>query len=295
VRFTFTLPGDYRHEDVLRFHARDVQQLAERVERNRILKGVTVRGMAVVAEIVLQKRRAVMEVRADGTLAKEDTRSLRVMGESMLALRLDPSEFERLACTDVMLGRIVRQQRGLRIPQTGTVFEAITWAVMGQQISVSFALTLRRAFIQAAGVRHSSGLWCYPDAQATLRVSAEELGKLKFSRAKAETILRIAQLVESGELPLESWREKVDHAHVEAELLKIKGVGPWTAHYTMLRGIGAADCSLHGDAAVRANMARLRKARGKISMERAERILQGYRPWRSLAAAHLWASKRLMA
>ncbi|MGN6368912.1 MAG: DNA-3-methyladenine glycosylase 2 [Phycisphaerae bacterium] len=279
----------------MRFHGRDVEALAERVEGNRIVKGVTVRGMAVVVEIVLQKRRARLEFLADGEWNAGDERMLRVMAESMLGLRVDPSEFEQVVCEDAMLGEIVRQHRGLRIPQTGTVFEAITWAVMGQQISVGFALTLRRAFIRAAGVRHSSGLWCYPDAAATLRVTDEELGKLKFSRAKAGTILRIARMVEVGELLLETWREEVDHAHVERELLKIKGVGPWTAHYTMLRGIGAADCSLHGDAAVRNNMARLRKARGKISVERAEKILRGYRPWRSLAAAHLWASKRLTA
>ena len=274
---------------------RDVERLAERVEGNRILKGVTVNALPVVIGITLQKRRAVVETDADAKLSTGDEKSLRVMAESMLALRLEPAAFEKAMCGDPMLGAIIQRQRGLRIPQTGTVFEAITWAVMGQQISVSFALTLRRAFIRVVGVRHSSGLWCYPDAEATLRVSAEELRLLKFSRAKAETILRIARMVKSGELPLESWRSDPDHVHVEAELLKIKGVGPWTAHYTMLRGIGAPDCSLHGDAAVRNNIARLRNSKGKISIERAEKILKAYRPWRSLAAAHLWASKKLMA
>ena len=290
-KFTVSLPGDYRHEDILRFHARDVEQLAERVEGNRILKGVTVNAMPVVIGITLQKKRAIVEV--DG--AEGEGELVRVMAESMLALRLEPADFEKAMCDDLMLGAIIQRQRGLRIPQTATVFEAITWAVMGQQISVSFALTLRRAFIRAAEVKHSSGLWCYPDAEATLRLTAEELGRLKFSRAKAETILRIARMVKGGELPLESWRSDPDPAHVEAELLKIKGVGPWTAHYTMLRGIGAPDCSLHGDAAVRNNMARLRNSKSKISIERAEKILKAYRPWRSLAAAHLWASRKLTA
>ena len=250
MQFSFALPGDYRHADILRFHARDVEQLAERVEANRIWKGVTVNASPVVIGITLQKRRAVVEV--DGAEAE----TVRVMAESMLALRLEPAAFEKAMCGDAMLGAIIQRQRGLRIPQTGTVFEAITWAVMGQQISVSFAVTLRRAFIRAAGVRHSSGLWCYPDAEATLRVSAEALGKLKFSRAKAETIVRIARMVKSGELPLESSAERSGSCSCGGGAVEDQGVGPWTAVHDAAGDWGGgllfAAC---GDAAVRNNMA----------------------------------------
>lgn len=75
-----------------------------------------------------------------------------------------------------------------------------------------------------------------------------------------------------------------------AALLAIKGVGPWTVNYTLLRGYAHADCSLHGDVAVRAALQRLLGEPSKPDIARTERWLARYRPHRSMAAAHLWAS-----
>ena len=40
-------------------------------------------------------------------------------------------------------------------------------------------------------------------------------------------------------------------------LLAIKGIGPWTVNYTLLRGYGYADCSLEGDVAIRSALGRV--------------------------------------
>src|SRR5271163_3362060 len=191
VKFSMNLPHGYRRDEVLRFHARDAEALAERVEGHRISKGVTVEGVPVRVEITLEESRAACRADADELLSRSGKAAIEGIAKSMLGLWIDPSEFERSVRRDVLLGKVVKRQIGLRIPQTATVFEAIAWAVMGQQISVQFALTLRRSFIELGAKRHSSGLWCHPDAKATLKISADDLGKRKFSRAKAETILRV--------------------------------------------------------------------------------------------------------
>ena len=79
----------------------------------------------------------------------------------------------------------------------------MTWAIIGQQINLPFAIALRRTFILQAGRRHSGGLWCYPEARDVARLALEELTGRKFSRAKAETLLRLARLVDDGALSLE--------------------------------------------------------------------------------------------
>jgi DNA-3-methyladenine glycosylase II len=77
---------------------------------------------------------------------------------------------------------------------------------------------------------------------------------------------------------------------VAPALLAIKGIGPWTVNYTLLRGYGDADCSLHGDVAIRLALQRLQGAPDKPDIASAEALLERYRPHRSMAAAHLWAS-----
>ena len=76
---------------------------------------------------------------------------------------------------------------------------------------------------------------------------------------------------------------------VEKALLAIKGIGPWTVNYVLLRGFGWLDGSLHGDVAVRNALARL-LARPGVSQAEAGQWLAGFAPWRALVAAHLWAS-----
>ncbi|MDP3841259.1 MAG: DNA-3-methyladenine glycosylase 2 [Oxalobacteraceae bacterium] len=287
ANFSITLPPDYRRQDVLAFHGRDTEATAERVEPARIRKGMTVDGVAVVLDIALSQFQAVCHAYADGALPAGASARLLGAARGILGLHIDPAPFAALAAADALFGPAVRKQTGLRIVQSGTVFEALTWAIIGQQINLSFAIALRRTFILQAGRQHSSGLWCYPEAADVAPMALEQLCKRKFSRAKAETLLRVARLVDGGQLALAGQGEIAD---VSQALLAIKGIGPWTVNYTLLRGYGYADCALHGDVAVQAALQHLLGEPVKPDIARTEAILAQYQPYRSMAAAHLWAS-----
>jgi len=81
-----------------------------------------------------------------------------------------------------------------------------------------------------------------------------------------------------------------DVAGVSERLLAVKGIGPWTVNYALLRGYGYPDCSLHGDVAVRAAIGRLLGQDIRPTIAEAEAFLQAYRPQRTMAAAYLWSS-----
>jgi DNA-3-methyladenine glycosylase II len=294
--FTLALPANFRVDDVLKFHSRDAQSVAEEVSDQRIRKGMLLDGVAVVLAVELPAaRRRHVACEADIDLPRGRRLSaalaarIEAAARNILGLHIDPADFVAFARDDALLGALVQRQPGLRIVQSATVFEALTWAIIGQQINLSFAISLRRTVILQAGRQHSSGLWCYPEAPDVARLHADDLLTRKFSRAKAETLLRFAQLVASGELDLEPG-DANPIEQISARLLAVKGIGPWTVNYGLLRGYGYADCSLHGDVAVRAALQRLLGEDSKPDMARAERILQQYQPHRTMAAAHLWAS-----
>lgn len=269
-----TLPQPYRQQEVWAFHSRDQQGLAEQVAPGQLRKNFMLEGQPVSLTIVLQGDRA--KISADGPIAPS---TLEDTARRLLGLTLDPAPFEKRLAGDPQLGPLLAQRPGLRIAQTATPFEALTWAVIGQQVNLNFALAMRRTYIQQAGCRHPSGSWCYPSAAEAARIDPDRLEK--FSRAKAATLMRLATAVAAGELDLE-----VENP-AEA-LLAVKGVGPWTVNYTLLRGYARADCSLHGDSAVRKALG---AAFGRnLTQEEAEHLLDRYRPYRSLAAAHFWAS-----
>ena len=287
VALSIALPGNYRSADVLAFHARDAEGLAEQVSGERLRKAVLIGGVPVLLDVTLAAGAAQCRIEADGEL---DAATLARAHEalcSILALRIDPAPFEAFVRDDPVFGPLVARQPGLRIVQSASVFEALTWAIIGQQINLPFAISLRRTFIGQAGRPHSSGLWCYPEAIDVARLDLEALTSRKFSRAKAETLLRVARMTAEGELYL---AQDDNPARTAPLLLAIKGIGPWTVNYTLLRGYGYADCSLEGDVAIRSALGRLLGEAGKPDQARTQAWLTRYRPHRTMAAAYLWAS-----
>lgn len=284
-RHTIALPAGYRHADAYAFHGRDADALAERVDPDagRIRKGVLLDGVATVLDIALHADRAECVVDADGPVPAGAARDVLL---NMLGLRIDPAPFERMVERDPLFKPVVARLPGLRVIQSATVFEALTWAVIGQQINLPFAIALRRTFIAQAGRAHPGGLWCYPEAADVARLDLEQLTSRKFSGAKAETLLRLARLVADGTLSL---ARTADPDDVGARLLAVKGIGPWTVNYALLRGWGYADCSLEGDVAVRNAIGRLR-GEERPGLREAQAFLAAYRPHRTMAAAYLWAS-----
>lgn len=287
------LPGNYRHADVLAFHGRDAQSTAELVQGQCIRKGIVLQGCAAVVEIGLDDAEARCSLLIDGPAATASMADFDALARRLLGLRMDVAAFESCHGEHPELGALIQAQSGLRVPMAATPFEALTWAVTGQQINVGVASQLRRRLILLGGRQHSSGLWCHPDAQGVARLNEAQLREAKFSVAKAQTILAISRLVSGGQLPLDDWMAMpLAVPAMEAALLAIKGVGPWTVNYTLLRGFGHADGSLHGDVAVRNALQRVLGQADKVSATQTEAWLRQFAPWRSLVAAHLWASLR---
>jgi DNA-3-methyladenine glycosylase II len=292
LRFTLPLPDGYRVRDVLAFHGRDTESVAEQVGAAGLRKGMLLDGVPVLLDIALDLARptsASCAVLADGALTPAIEAQVRAATLGVLGLRIDPEPFTAFTADDPLFGPLARAQPGLRVVQSATVFEALTWAIIGQQINLPFAISLRRTFILQAGRQHSDGLWCYPAAADVAKLQADDLTSRKFSRAKADTLLRFAGLVADGALRLDADAANSIEA-ISAALLAVKGIGPWTVNYGLLRGYGYADCSLHGDVAIRAALQTLLGEDSKPDMARTEQFLARYRPHRTMAAAHLWAS-----
>ena len=289
--FTLPLPRAYSVTDVLSFHARDKDALSEIVSDGQIRKAMLLANVPTVIDITLDPslENARCMVLADGPVTPDMQAQANQVATSMLGLHIDPDAFIDYVKADPVFGPLTARQQGLRIAQSASIFEALTWAIIGQQINVAFAVSLRRSFIRLAGRPHSSGLLCYPGPADAARIDVEALTSKQFSRSKADTLLRLAELLANGKIDLQPGPANSLDA-ICAALLAIKGIGPWTVNYALLRGYGYADCSLHGDVAVRAAIADLWGYETRPSIAEAEALLARYRPHRTMAAAHLWAS-----
>jgi AraC family transcriptional regulator of adaptative response / DNA-3-methyladenine glycosylase II len=119
----------------------------------------------------------------------------------------------------------------------------------------------------------------FPDA-ATLAVQpVDAIAAIGMPKARARTIVALAQAVADG-LDLSP---RADVERTMAELLEIPGIGPWTAQYVALRGLGWPDAFLPTDLGVR-------RALGDESERRVLSLAEKWRPWRAYAVIHLWSA-----
>ncbi|MGY6277959.1 DNA-3-methyladenine glycosylase family protein [Methylomonas sp. MgM2] len=285
---TLPLPTNYRMTDILSFHVRDALAVAETVEANRLRKGIVWHGSTACLTLRLSPLCANIELSIDHTPALLEVDELSALAARMLGLNQPIDIFEKSVAQHPQLGSLINKQSGLRVPVVPTAFEALSWAIIGQQISVSAAISIRRKFIRLVGLQHSSGLYCYPDARHVTALSIGDLRQAGFSQSKAQTLLTVSRMVVSGELELNNSQKEPPIEQIRQQLMTIRGIGPWTVNYALLRGYGWLDGSLHGDAAVRRGMQVLLNRATAMDENQARQWLESFAPWRALVAAHLW-------
>jgi DNA-3-methyladenine glycosylase II len=137
---------------------------------------------------------------------------------------------------DAILSELVTRYSGLRIVGIPDLFEVLCWAVIGQQINLTFAYTLKKRFVENFGTPYEwkgRKYWFFPQPSQLKQESIQQLRELQFTQKKAEYIVGIAEAFESKKLSKEKMLFDLEKA--EQQLISIRGIGPWTAHYAMMR------------------------------------------------------------
>lgn len=294
-RRSVSLPEDFDHQTFLDFHRRDVEAVAETVDASTLRKAFIWQQVPVLLTVEFHEpARAHVTFHSDGKMPQASP-CQDALVRHLLGLDQPTREFEARADKHPLVGALVRSQAGLRIPQSASPFEALSWAIIGQQISVAAAVSIRRRLIQTTGRRHSAGLYCYPDVRDIAQVDEGTLRDCGLSRSKANCLLTVARRCLDEALLPERPIAPAELETLRRTLLEIRGLGPWSVHYALLRGYAWMDGSLHGDVAVRRAIQQLQGGATPPTAREAETWLADFRPWRSLLAAHLWKSLSLNA
>ncbi len=287
--FMLQLPGGYRAAEVLAYHARDPASPCERVDGTSIYKALPLDGATAVLEMSLEPQAAWCRVHSDEKLAPRSVETVHGVAVRMLGLNGDVAPFEARAARDARMAALLARRRGLRLPLTPSEFEGLSWAIIGQQINIAFASSLRRELLALAGTP-VRGMVAHPSAARVADMSVSDLTKRRFSRSKAEYLIGAAQAVASGTLSVPLAERSAVAA--ERDLTRVRGIGTWTARYALMRGAGFADCAPVGDVALAAALQKLTAADTRPPPDEVARLMQPFAPYRSLATFHLWASLR---
>ena len=167
----------------------------------------------------------------------------------MLDLDADPQAVAEVLGADPMLAPLVAARPGLRASATVDPYEIVVRAIVGQQVSVTGAATVVGRLVAAHGqplaVADPELTHVFPSAE---RLAEVDPGSLPMPRARGRSLVGVCRAIADGEVCLDAG---ADRPSVLAALLARPGIGPWTAGYVAMRGLGDPDVMLADDLGVR--------------------------------------------
>ena len=223
-----------------------------------------------------------------------DTAAANRTARSLVGADDDVTGFYGMAERDAVLSSLVREFRGLHIPQSATVFEALVKSILSQQISSQVARVLRDGLVDAFGTTRviDGAEWiAFPRPDAVAAASVESWRAVKLSKRKVAYITEIARAAASGELDLEALKTATASEATEA-LIALKGVGAWTANWLLIQALGQPDGFPHGDLALQRAMGNLAGDGQRMTADEALDYSERWSPYRSHATTYLFAAIR---
>lgn len=217
-------------------------------------------------------------------LAPQHAEALAARVRKMFDLDSDPGQIAAHLGGDPLLGPLLRQAPGLRLPTAFDPFEQAVRAIVGQQVTVKAAVTIVGRLVQRLGESlptdaedQPSRLFPTPEALA-----GADLAGIGMPGKRVETLQRFAAACASGALALHIDDGAQD---LVQRLCALPGIGPWTAEYVALRAFGDPDAFPTADLGLLKSPVWGTEG---IAARDLQRRAEAWRPWRAYAAVYLW-------
>lgn len=282
-------PTDFSWPECYRFLSRSTQESTHKCQEGSIYKLFT---SGKVAKITGHSQgRLTVEWTNGRPSTSEALEAVKFVTE-WFDLERDLHPFYRIAHSDPLLNPLVQAYRGLRLIGVPDLFEALSWAIIGQQINLNFAFSLKKRLVERFGQSAQEGpvhIYRFPSPRRIASLTVEELLPMQFSRRKAEYLIGIARLIDQGRLSKEDMM-RMEFAEAKQQLESIRGIGSWTANYVLMKSLGHTDAfpvkdvGLHNAVKKRLNWQR------KPTLEELNSLAKAWVGWRGYATFFLWHS-----
>jgi DNA-3-methyladenine glycosylase II len=158
-------------------------------------------------------------------------------------------------------------------------FRTLLYLILEQQVSLASARATYEKLVARLGAE--------PAPAAFLALDDDDLRGIGFSRQKTRYGRALAEAVHGGTLKLDGLRRRSDEAAKE-ELMRLPGIGHWTADIYLMEALGRPDIWPVGDLALAVGAERVKRLDGRPGQDALMALGEAWRPWRAVAARILW-------
>ncbi|QQZ08700.1 DNA-3-methyladenine glycosylase family protein [Heyndrickxia vini] len=284
-------PPEFNFDELLVFLGRSDREILHQIKNKELYKLIKVNEKFILLKITST---APTTVHVDFPLGTPSNREeIANYIWNWFDLNKDLKSFYTIAKKDKILSPLVEKYAGLRIIGIPDLFEALTWAIIGQQINLTFAYTLKSRLVKHFGENlewNKETYWLHPTEKAISKLHVNDLKQLQFTTRKAEYIIDIAKAMTNGEITKEGLLQLKDFEQIHKTLMSIRGVGAWTADYVMMKCLNhpsafpIADVGIHNALKVQLQLER------KPTIEEIKQYATNWEGWQAYATFYLWRS-----
>ena len=286
-------PQEFSFAECMVFLGRSQEEVLHRLKDGFLYKLLLIENEMILVKISESNGNLKVEFPLDGeTLSLAKCEQVVTYIEEWFDLHTALDKFYHMANEDRVLKGIVNKYYGLRKIGIPDLFEALTWAIMGQQINLSFAYLLKKRFVERYGrslMFEGETYWIYPTSVEIANLNVEDLRNLQFTTRKAEYIIGLAKTLETDDMTKERLK-KLEYHDLHTQLLKIRGVGAWTADYVIMKclhqnsAFPVADVGLHNALKFQLGL------KQKPTIHEIKALATNWEGWQAYATFYLWRS-----
>jgi len=187
---------------------------------------------------------------------------------------------------------LIKDTRGLPLIGIPSFLEAISWAIIGQQINLTFAYALKKRLVEEYGrVIQFEGrtFYLFPKAEIIVQLTDADLRPKQFSRSKIKYLTGVAQAIVDGKISKEML-STMSYEDAKNKLIELKGIGNWSADYVLMKCLRFPDAFPLTDVGLHNAIKFQLGQKEKPSLEEIEEMAVKWKGWKSYVTFYLWHS-----
>jgi DNA-3-methyladenine glycosylase II len=288
-------PALFSFEECLWFLDRNYDDCMHKIAEDRIYKALDTRQGVVLCCIFRSGEQLQIDI-LKGKLTAAGRQFIIAYVREWLHMDADIQPFYTQLSKVKKLAYMAQAFNGLRLPGINSLFEALCWSIIGQQINLAFAYKLKRRLVEAYGDSvdyKGAQYYIFPTYASIAAADVEALRAMQFSGQKTVYLIGLARTFENGEISKEQLLALPTLEDRQKALIALKGIGIWTANYSLMKSLRAPDSIPHGDAGLLQALVLHGIMKDRKDLAAAERLYKKFKGWESYLVFYLWRSLAL--
>jgi DNA-3-methyladenine glycosylase II len=283
-------PTAFNFEQILRFLSRNEKECLHTIKNKEIFKVISFEYSLILFSISYDSHLQI-SIHSEN----QDQKIIEIVKNYVsdwFDLKANLHLFYETAQNDKVLALLCQKFYGLRMIGMPDLFESLVWSIIGQQINLNFAYSLKEKLVQNFGQKHfnnNEAFYALPTPERLASLNLEDFQHLQFSKSKAQYILNVSREFAEGNLSQETLK-KLTFEEVKEKLVKIKGVGNWTANYSMMKSLKNYDAFPVEDVGLHNAVKTQYGLIAKPTISELNQMSEKWKGWRGYATFYLWHS-----